>query len=113
MNIILILGILAIFVIIILFVFDRRKTRAVHAVFDKTDVISALENLISKDASDHDEFDLFRAWPIDDSYLESIRQRATEIYIQCHESNGGQDINQKGVEQVQKLIDEVKNYKNK
>lgn len=108
MNIILILSVIAL-ALVILFVFGHRKTRAKHAVFDKKDIISALENLISKDAQDHDEFDLFRAWPIDNPYLESIRQRASEIYIQYHETNSGRDINQEGAEQIQKLIEEVKN----
>lgn len=110
MNILLIICVIAI-VIVILFVFVRQKTREKYTAFDRKDVISALENLISKDARDHDEFDLFRAWPIDNPYLESIRQRAVEIYVQYHEPNSVQDINQEGVKQIEKLIDEVRAHR--
>jgi hypothetical protein len=35
----------------------------------------ALEEFVSSDSVYHDAWDLFCSWPIDDPYLESIRQR--------------------------------------
>ena len=42
--------------------------------FTAKDVDEALSELLTPDAGDHDTWDLFLAWPIDDLYLEPIRQ---------------------------------------
>jgi hypothetical protein len=55
-------------------------TRREHARFTCEDVQSAVENCLGLHGIDHDEWDLFVAWPIDDPYLESIRQRCIRVW---------------------------------
>ena len=57
------------------FFWTNHRTAKAHARFQAKDVEDALLELVSPDAQDHDTWDLFLAWRIDDPYLESIRQR--------------------------------------
>jgi len=105
LNILLIIG-LAFSALIVFFILANRLTQSIHAKFEKKDVVSALKNLISEDYSSRDEFDLFISWPINDPYLESVRQRAIAICKQFP-STATQDISQDGAEQIRKLVNEL------
>jgi hypothetical protein len=63
--------------IVAFFVWANHRTKIQHAAFTKHDVIAAIENVVSDGY--HDAWDLFLAWPIDDAYLESVRQRCITI----------------------------------
>jgi uncharacterized membrane protein len=76
MHWVLIIALLVI-AVICFFVWANRQTKRQHAAFTKSDVIAAIENVLSDGY--HDEWDLFLAWPIGDSYLESVRQRCHAI----------------------------------
>ena len=56
-------------------------------------------------ARDHDTWDLFLAWPIDDSYLDSIRQECLRICRECPPVRG-KDINHEGEKRVAALLAE-------
>jgi hypothetical protein len=55
-----------------------RSTRRAHARFTHRDVQAVLEDAIGT-ADYYDDWDLFLGWPIDDPYLDSVRQRCIEI----------------------------------
>ena len=57
------------------FIWANTRTRREHARFTREDVEIALKEFVASDSKYHDTWDLFCAWPIDDPYLESIRQR--------------------------------------
>jgi hypothetical protein len=61
------------------FVWANGATERQHARFAAEDVQSAVENCLDLHGDDHDEWDLFLGWPIDDPYLESVRQRCIQI----------------------------------
>jgi hypothetical protein len=60
---------------IVFFLWANALTRREHAKFTCRNVEAALEEFVPPDSANHDTWDLFLAWPIDDPYLESIRQR--------------------------------------
>lgn len=62
------------------FAWANGATRREHARFAREDVQSAVENCLGLHGTDHDEWDLFLASPIDDPYLESIRQRCIQAW---------------------------------
>jgi hypothetical protein len=67
--------------VIAFFARGNAAMRREHARFTTEDVQSAVENCLDlHDALDHDEWDLFLAWPIDDRYLESVRQRCIRVW---------------------------------
>jgi hypothetical protein len=60
-----------------------RKARQVSVHLTRRDVESALANVLDLDGSGtHDAFDLFLASPIDEPYLESIRQECIAVLKQ-------------------------------
>lgn len=64
------------------FVWANGGTERQHARFTSEDVQSAIENCLDLHGDDHDEWDLFLGFPIDDPYLESVRQRCIRIWDQ-------------------------------
>jgi len=60
--------------VVAFFTWAGRVAARRHARFTHLDVLTALENAIDPDTY-YDEWEMFLAWPIDDPYLESIRQR--------------------------------------
>jgi hypothetical protein len=66
--------------VIAFFAWANGATRREHARFTREDVQSALETCLGLHGIDHDEWDLFLAWPIDDPFLESIRQRCIRVW---------------------------------
>lgn len=86
---------------------NQAKTR--HAKFNKSDVLSALNNLISDDSTNHDEFDMFISWPISDSYLESIRKRAIEVLTK-YKPTANCAVPAEGMSKIEELIIELQNH---
>ena len=64
------------------FVWANGATERQHARFTAEDVQSAVENCLGLHGDDHDEWDLFLGFPIDDPYLESVRQRCIQTWDQ-------------------------------
>lgn len=62
------------------FMWANGATERQHARFTAEDVQSAVENCLDLHGDDHDEWDLFLGMPIDDPYLESVRQRCIRIW---------------------------------
>lgn len=91
----------------IFFTWANHQTKKRHATFTKSDVVSAIENVLS--GTYHDEWDLFLAWPIHDSYLESIRQRCINISDKYSGVEKGKDIANQGEAHLQLILDELKN----
>jgi hypothetical protein len=85
----------------------NRKTAQAHAKFTATDVAAALDEVISPDSCCHDGWDLFLSWPIDDDYLESIRQRCLAI---CRDDPRvpGRDLSEEAEAQVKLLLEELR-----
>lgn len=69
--------------IVAFFAWDHRRTAKEHARFTRKDVEIALAEFVDPQAHDHDTWDLFLAWPIDDPYLESIRLECCLIRHEC------------------------------
>jgi hypothetical protein len=85
----------------------NHQTKRQHAAFTNSDVIAAIENVLSDDY--HDEWDLFLAWPIGDSYLESVRHRCIDISSEYSGTEKGKDIATGGETKLHLIIDELKN----
>ena len=75
------------------------RTRREHAKFTRREVEAALEEFVSPDSVYHDLWDLFLAWPVDDPYLESIRQRCRRVA----EGNAAED-------QVRAILAELRQH---
>ena len=97
---------LVIIAIVVFFDWANHRTKIQHAAFTKSDVIAAIENVVSGD--DHDEWDLFLAWPIGDPYLESVRQRCLAISSEYSGIEQGKDIATKGETILHEILDEIK-----
>ncbi|HTJ78843.1 MAG TPA: hypothetical protein VL357_07575 [Rariglobus sp.] len=91
----------------IFFVWANHRTKKQHATFSKDDVVSAIQNVIS--GSDHDEWDLFLSWPIQDPYLESIRQRCIDISKEYSGVEKGKDIASQGEAKLNLILNELEN----
>ena len=83
----------------------NQQTQKRHAAFTKSDVIAAIENVLS--GGDHDEWDLFLAWPIEDAYLESVRQRCLAISSEYSGAEKGKDIASGGETKLLLILDEL------
>jgi hypothetical protein len=94
-------------VIVTFFAWANRQTAKAHARFTAKDVDDALSELLAPDAQTHDTWDLFLAWPIDDPYLESIRQECLRICRECPPVPG-KDINEEGERRVAALLMELR-----
>lgn len=90
-----------------LFAWGNQRTKTQHAAFTKSDIIAAIENVLL--GSRHDEWDLFLAWPIGDSYLESVRQRCIAISSEYSGTEKGKDIATGGETKLYLILDELKN----
>ena len=97
---------LVIIAIVVFFVWANHRTKIQHAAFTKSDVIAAIENVVSGDY--HDEWDLFLAWPIGDPYLESVRQRCIAISSEYSGIEQGKNIATKGETILHEILDEIK-----
>ena len=84
----------------------NHRTRKEHATFAKEDVISAIENVLSNGR--HDQWDLFLAWPIDDSYLEGVRHQCLAISSEHSEAEKGKDIATAGETKLRVILNELK-----
>lgn len=89
------------------FIWANYQTRRNHAQFTPSAVAGALEELISPNSSSHDEWDLFLAWPIDDPFLESIRQRCLIVIRECPAKHSNEDMSQKGLESIRAILAEL------
>lgn len=89
------------------FILANYQTRRSHAQFTPSAVAGALEELLSPNSSSLDEWDLFLAWPIDDPFLESIRQRCLIVIRECPAKHSNEDMSQKGLENICALLAEL------
>jgi len=88
------------------FIWANHQTRKQHERFTKSDVVAALENVISSESVDHDEWDLFLSWPITDPYLESLRKHCLDISFD-HSDEPGRDLSIEGEEKVRSILKEL------
>lgn len=87
------------------FAWANRLTRSAHARFTHRDVQAVLEDAIGT-ADYHDDWDLFLGWPIDDPYLDSVRQRCIQISNQYGgPAPGGDEF----VARLKPILEELKN----
>ena len=93
--------------VVAFFVWAKRRTAKAHARFTPRDVEIALVEVLDPNARDHDTWDLFLAWPINDPYLESIRQECQRIFQECP-GGPGKDINDEGEKRVVALRAELR-----
>jgi hypothetical protein len=93
--------------IVAFFVWGNRQTAKAHARFTPRDVESALAEVLDPQARDHDTWDLFLAWPINDPYLESIRQECQRIFRECP-GGPGKGISDDGEQRVAALLAELR-----
>jgi hypothetical protein len=84
------------------------RARREHAGFTRKDVEAALEEFVWPDSVYHDTWDLLLAWPIDDPYLESIRQRCRRVVEECPREKPTEDISQAGVERIRTMLAELR-----
>jgi len=89
------------------FAWANRQTAKAHARFTAKDVEAALAELLDPQARTHDTWDLFLAWPIDDAYLESIRQECLRIWQECSHVPG-RDISEEGENRVAAVLTELR-----
>lgn len=106
MNWILIVALLVI-AVFCLFIWGNHQTKKRHAAFTKSNVIAAIENVLS--GNRHDEWDLFLAWPIGDTCLESLRQRCAAISSEYSGNVKGKDIATGGESKLNLILDELRN----
>jgi hypothetical protein len=90
------------------FVWANHRTKKKHAAFTNSDVVAAIENVLSD--SYHDEWDSFLAWPIGDSYLESVRKRCIAISSEYSGTEKGKDIATSGETKLHEILDELKSH---
>jgi hypothetical protein len=90
------------------FTWANVRTKHAHARSTRTDVEQALEELVSPDSTYLDTWDLFIAWPIDDPYLESIRQRCLRVVEECTPEKPTEYISQTGVQRVRAMLAELR-----
>ena len=93
--------------IVVFFVRANRRTAKAHARFTATNVEAALAELLDPQAHDHDTWDLFLAWPINDPHLESIRLECIRICQKCPPTPG-KDINEEGEKRVAALLADLR-----
>ena len=91
-----------------LFAWGNHQSKKQHAAFTKSDVMAAIEDVLS-DGYHHDEWEMFLAWPIGDSYLESVRQRCIAISNEYSGTEKGKDIATNGEAKLHLVLDELKN----
>jgi hypothetical protein len=90
------------------FTWANRQTKKRHAAFTESDVMAAIQNVLSGEY--HDEWDLFLAWPIRDSYLESVRKRCIAISDEYSGKERGKDIATSGEAKLHLILEELKSH---
>ena len=93
--------------VVALVALGNRKMAKAHARFTPTDVENALAELLDADAPNHDAFDLFLAFPIENPYLESVRVECMRICRECPPAPG-KDINDEGERRIAALLAELR-----
>jgi hypothetical protein len=93
--------------IVAFFVRGNRQTAKAHARFTPRDVEIALAEVLDPQARNHDAWDSFLAWPLNDPYLESIRQECQRIFQECP-GGPGKDISDDGEMRVAALLAELR-----
>jgi hypothetical protein len=93
--------VISIFIVILCI---KIKTTRNHKKFNKKNVITALNNVLSNDL--HDEWDLFLTHPINDKYLESVRVRCIDIVVDYSNKNGS-DLSEEGKKIIKKIIQDL------
>jgi hypothetical protein len=83
------------------------STAKAHARFSPRGVEIALTELLDPQVYDHDTWDLFLTWPINDSYLESNRFECLRICQECPPVPG-KGINEEGEKRVAALLAELR-----
>jgi hypothetical protein len=78
--------------------------RREHARFTCEDVQSAVENCLDLHGIDHDEWDLFLGFPIDDPYLESVRQRCIRVW----DEDGPEPVEARSRREVEEILQELR-----
>ena len=81
---------------------QRRRTHALHRRTSKPRLASS-----SIRRRDHDSWDLFLDWPIDDPHLEAIRQECVKICRECPPVPG-KDINEEGETRAAALLADLR-----
>jgi hypothetical protein len=66
------------------FVWANWATRRHYARFTHRDVKAVLQRALAP-SENYDDWDLFCGWPIDDPYLDAVRQRCVQIWNECGE----------------------------
>src|SRR4051794_23411403 len=84
------------------FAWAYRANRRHYGRFTRRDVQAALERALGPELY-QDDRDPFLAWPIDDQYLESVRQRCIEIWDEYGEERG-----EEFASRVRQVLDELK-----
>ena len=78
-SVILVMTLIGVGVLVAMRLFVRR-TSTTHRAFTSDEVEFALEQFLDlTEGSTHDDWDLFLGWPVDDPYLESVRQKCLTI----------------------------------
>ena len=94
--------------IVAFFKWAHRTTAKTHARFQPADVEEALAELLFPGAHHDDTWNLFLTWPIDDPYLESIRQQCLKIIDECPGSGSRDDISVEGLNRVAAILRELR-----
>jgi hypothetical protein len=89
------------------FVWANHKTQRRHARYTQSDVVKALEEIISPNSETHDTWDLFLNWHIDDPYLESIRQKCLRVVRDCPPQTSTEDISRSGIDHIRSILEEL------
>ena len=74
--------------VVAFFVWANRQTAKAHARFTLRDLEIALVEVLDPHARTHDTWDRFLAWPINNPYLESVRQACQRIFQECPGGHG-------------------------
>jgi hypothetical protein len=90
---------------------DRHQAR-VHARYQSHDVERALAEMVSPDSKYIDEFDLFLSRPIDDPYLESVRQRCLAA-LEDYPAGRWEYVSDEALARVRELLNELRNRQNR
>jgi hypothetical protein len=91
----------------IFFALANRATRRRHAGLGRIEVEPALQCVLD-DTQCHDAFDLFLTWPIDDPYLESIREQCHEVVRTSQPASTGEDISEKGKDRIRAILRDMR-----
>ena len=73
------------------FVWANWATRRHYARFKHRDVQGVLEDALGP-SDYYDDWEMFLGWPIDDPYLDSVRQRCSQIWDECGERPGDEFV---------------------